>query len=228
MTHTVRVVFLAAGVIATTHPAASQQAPAPSAQQPAPPSTPDTQVPPPAGVAVPLVPATPTAPVARTFTGGCGLLLHPVRPERVGDFENFLAYVREALAKSTNPRVRSQAAGWRFFKAAEAGPNGVALYVFLIDPAVPSADYALGPILAEVYTDPAQLNEIWALYLSSVTSGGTLLNFALVEVKAPPPILAAPVNPPAAGQTPAAPASAPAPAAAAPGAKPVTVATAKC
>jgi hypothetical protein len=161
-------------------------------------------VPPTTGAAVPPVPATPTAPVARTFSGGCGLLFHPVRPERVADFESFLAYVRAALAKSTNPRVRSQAKGWRFLKAAEAGPNGVALYVFLIDPAVPSAEYALGPILAEVYTDPSQLSEIWSLYTSSVTSGGSLLNLSAVDMKEPQPILAAPVNPPAAGQKPGA------------------------
>jgi hypothetical protein len=153
------------------------------------------------------------------------MLLHPVRPDRVADFENFLAYVRDALAKSANPRVRSQAAGWRFLKAAESGPNGVALYVFLIDPAVASADYSLGPILAEVYSDPNQLSEIWALYTGSVTSGGTLLNFSPLEARPPAPILAAPVNAPPAGQTPAAAAppvttqSSPVPAA---GAKPVT------
>ncbi len=183
-----------------------------AAQQPASPAAPQQQVPPTTapvaqplpGAAVPPVAASPADPVARTFTGACGLLLHPVRPDRVQDFENFLAYVRDALAKSANPRVRSQAEGWRFLKAAESGPNGVALYVFLIDPAVPGADYSLGPILAEVYSDPNQLSEIWALYTGSVTSGGTLLNFSPIEMKAPAPILAPPVNPPAAGQAPGA------------------------
>jgi cell division septation protein DedD len=138
------------------------------------------------------------------FITGCGFLMHPVRPERVQDFERFLAYVRDALARSSNPRVRSQATGWRFFKASEPGPNGVALYVFWIDPAVAGADYALGPILGEVYTDPAQLTEIWALYTGSVTSGGTLLNLSPVPLTPPQPIVTPPVNAPAAGQNPVA------------------------
>ena len=87
---------------------------------------------------------------------------------------------------------------------AARAPRNWALYVFLIDPAVPGADYSLGPILAEVYSDPNQLSEIWALYTGSVTSGGTLLNFSPIEMKAPAPILAPPVNPPAAGQAPGA------------------------
>ena len=131
----------------------AQQAPQTPAPTP-PPASPQTQTPPAPGAppAVPPVPGTPTAPVvARTFTTGCGLLIHPVRPQAVKDFERFLAYVRDALAKSANPRVRSQASGWRFMRASEPGPNGVVMYVFWIDPAVPNAEYALGPILAEVY-----------------------------------------------------------------------------
>jgi hypothetical protein len=133
------------------------------------------------------------------------MLMHPVRPERVMDFERFLDYFRDALAKSTNPRVRSQAAGWKFFKAAEPGPNGVVLYVFWLDPAIAGADYSLGPILAEVYTDPAQLDEIWALYQGAVTTGGALLNFTPVPLRTPQPLVTPPANTPV-GQKPGAPA----------------------
>jgi hypothetical protein len=149
-------------------------------------------------------------------------LIHPVRPERVKEFEQFLAYVRDALAKTANPRVKSQASGWRFMRASEPGPNGVVMYVFWIDPVVPNAEYALGPILAEVYTDPAQLTEIWALYTSSVTGGGTLLNLSSVPLVPPEPIVTPPANPPAA-QKPGAPAT-PAPGAQPPAssAKPAT------
>ena len=225
MTSTFRAVVLTVVVIASASLEARQapQNPAPG-PPPATPS-PGAQAPaaPPAAVAVPPIPTAPTASVARAFTTGCGFLLHPVRPERVQDFERFLAYVRDALARSTNPRVRSQAGGWRFFKASEPGPNGVALYVFWIDPAVQGADYQLGPILAEVYTDPAQLTEIWALYQSSVTSGGTLLNLSPVPLAPPQPIVTPPVNAPTTGQKPAAqPPAAVTPPPAAPAAKPVT------
>lgn len=206
-------------------PAAPPAAPAPQTTPAAPPATP------PAVVAVPPIPAAPTTPAARTFAAGCGILLQPVRPERTADFERFLDYVRDALARTPNTRVRSQVPGWRFFKAAEPGPSGVALYVFWVDPAIPGAEYSLGAILSEVYTDPAQLTEIWTLYQAAATTGGTILNLAPVPLNPPQPILAPPVNPvPGAkpgAPAPAAPAPVPAPPAPAAG-KPLPNVVVKC
>jgi hypothetical protein len=122
-----------------------------------------------------------------------------VRPERVADFERALGYFLAALEKSTDPAVRAQAQGWRLMKAAEPGPNGTVVYVFLIDPTVPGADYSLGPILAEAYPNPAELQQIWKLYTSSVTSGGSLMS--LTPVKLPPPTGPLTVPPPAAAPT---------------------------
>jgi len=238
MTHMFRAVLVAGLFTGAAGVAYSQQ---PAQQPAAPPATPPAQTlpaaqtppgtppgtPPVTAPAVPPIPATPATLAARTFTAECGFLLHPVRPERVADFERFLDYVRDALARTTNPRVRSQADGWRFFKASEPGPNGVALYVFWVDPVVPGAEYSLGPILNEVYSDPAQLNEIWTLYTSSVTSGGTLLNLTPVMLNPPQPILTPPVNA-APDQKPGAPApAAPEPPAAAP-AKPLPKVVLKC
>jgi hypothetical protein len=113
----------------------------------------------------------------------------------VADFEKVMAYLQAALEKSADAKDRAQAQGWRVFKAAEPGPGGTVLYVFVLDPTVPGADYGLGQILAEAYTDTAQLQEIWKLYTGAVTSGGTLLNLSPVEPGAPTPV---PVTPPAA------------------------------
>lgn len=112
----------------------------------------------------------------RTFTAPAGLLFNTVRSERVADFEKAMAYVQEALAKSTDPRVQEQARGWHMFKASEPGPNNTVLYVFELNPTVVGADYGLGRILADAFPDQAQLQEIWRLYTGSVTSGGSLLN----------------------------------------------------
>lgn len=214
MTHLIRP-FLSAALLAAGASGLSAQATPPVQTTPPAETAPPPQGAPPAtGVLVapaqiPPVPATPAGPPAtRTFTATCGLWFHPVRPERVVEFERFLDYVRAALAKTPNARLRAQAAGWRFFKAAEPGPNGVALYVFVIDPAIPGAEYALGPILSEAYPDPAQLTEIWALYTGSVTSGGTILNTVPVIAKPPQPLLTPAVNPTAPGQKPVAPAPA--------------------
>jgi hypothetical protein len=146
------------------------------------------QAPPPATPA-PAAPAPPIATSSRTFTTPAGMILNAVRPERVADFEKVVGYLHGAFASSNNPTVRAQALGWRVFKAAETGPNGAVLYVFLLDPTVAGAEYGLGRILAEAYPDQAKLQEIWKLYTDSLASGGSLLSLTPVNIggaEAPP------------------------------------------
>jgi hypothetical protein len=216
-----RGVLLLATVTASGDTSAAQQAPpapipAPAPAEPGTPSAPATQtlpvpasaVPPaPTAAQLPVTPVTqppgPSCPVpvppatapTRAFTVSTGILLHQVVATRVADFETFLGYVQDALARTTNATLRNQAKGWRFYKDLGAGPNGDALFVFLLDPAVPCADYALGPILAEAYPDPAQLTYVWNLYRSSVRGGGSIMNLVPVEVKIPAPIPTPPSTP---------------------------------
>ena len=170
--------------------------------QPAAPATPAPQQPAPAiqpaGPGTPVVPGPVVANTplgARVFLGSTGMILNPVRPERVVDFELVIGFVQAALAKSANAQVREQAKGWRFLKMVEPGPNGTIVYVFLMDPAVMGADYALGPILSDAFPD--QVEQIWKLYQGALASGGTLMNLIPVQ---PPPL-----PPPGAPITPAAP-----------------------
>jgi len=144
-----------------------------------------------AGPAAGQTPAAPPAATTRTFTAPTGLLFNTVRPERVADFERVIGYLQTALEKSGDSKDRAQAQGWRIFKAAEPGPGNTVLYVFVLDPTVPGADYGLGRILAEAY-EPAQLQEIWRLYTGAVTSGGTLLNLTPVKPGAATPTPATP------------------------------------
>jgi hypothetical protein len=151
----------------TTPPQTPGTAPQqPGAQTPAPPGAPPAGTPPTA--------QTPTA--SRAFTAPVGLLFNTVRPERVADFEQVIARVQAALEKSTDSRIQEQAKGWHMFKATEPGPNGTVLYVFIMDPTVAGADYGFGRVLADAYPDVTELQEIWRLYTTSVTSGGSLLN----------------------------------------------------
>jgi hypothetical protein len=169
-------------VTASMSAAAQQPTPAtPPAQPGAPPQAPG---PPSPAQKVPGQPA--SAPVAqpRTFTAPVGLLFSTVRADRVDDFEKAMGYLQAALAASTNERVRAQAAGWRIFKATEAGPSNSVLYVFVLDPTVAGADYSLGRILADAYPDQTKLQEIWKLYSGSVT-GGSLLNLTPFKPPAP-------------------------------------------
>ena len=165
---------------------------APDAQPPAaPPQAPPEQTVP----GAPAAPGTAVPPLSRTFTAKAGLLFNTVRPDRVKDFETVMWYLQQALEKSTDATVRAQAQGWKIFRASEPGPNNVVLYVFVLDPAVPGADYSLGRILADAY--PEQIREIWRLYTGSVTGGGTLMNLTATEPMPPMPLV--PVTPDPAG-----------------------------
>src|SRR5205085_5881736 len=76
-------------------------------------------------------------------------------------------------------------------------------YVFVIDPAIPGADYGLGRILSDAYPD--RIQEIWKLYTGALAGGGSLLN--LSPVQPPPPTPATPtIGGPATAPTTAAPA----------------------
>ena len=169
--------------LSTGLPVAAQTVPPPTTPAAPPPTTPSTQQPGPSTVPAPVVPPTPLA--GRTFTAPTGIVFHAVRPERVVDFETVVGYLQSAFEKSTDPQVRAQAKGWRVFKATEPGPNGTVLYAFLLDPAVPGADYALGPILSDAYPD--QIEQIWKLYQGALAGPGsqTLLNLTPVQ---PPPL----------------------------------------
>jgi hypothetical protein len=93
-----------------------------------------------------------------------------------------IGLLQDALEATQDQALRSQAAGWKIFKATEPGPNGTVLYVFVIDPAIPGAEYGLGRILADAYPD--RIQEIWKLYTGALAGGGSLLNLSPVE--APP------------------------------------------
>jgi len=161
------------GVMGATVWAAPQQkppAPQPGAAQPP---------------AAPAQPGSPAPVQTRTFTAPAGLLFNTVRPERVADFEKVLAYLRAALEKSTDEKVREQAKGWRFYKATET-LNGAVLYVYFLDPTVAGAEYGIGRILADAYPD--QVDQIWKLYTGAVSGGGSLMNLTPVKPMAPPPL----------------------------------------
>ena len=149
-------------------------------QIPPPPAAPASQQPPPTAPATPEVPSAGGAPTAaapavdRVFASDAGILFSAIKPAAVKDFDAVLARLKQALAASRDPMRQRQAAGWKIFKAAEAGPNGSVLYVFVMDPAVKGADYGVAKILAEAY--PAEAQQLYRQYIGAFASGQTLLN----------------------------------------------------
>ena len=108
-----------------------------------------------------------------------GLIFFPVKPERVADFEKIMTKLKEALAIAEDPVRKEQAASWKVFKAVEPGPNGTALYVFLIDPAVKGSDYAFWKTLYDTF--PLEVQELYRLYNAAAAGGQSLLNLQLIQ-----------------------------------------------
>jgi hypothetical protein len=117
-------------------------------------------------------------PNARVFNAGSGLILYTIKADKTADFEMVMNRTKEALGKSAKPERKQQAANWKVFKSADAGPGGTVTYVMVIDPAIKDADYNIINILNEVF--PAELQALFKTYTESFASGLIPINLAPV------------------------------------------------
>ena len=111
------------------------------------------------------------------FTGDGAMTLNFIKADKTADFEMVIGKLKEALQKSSNPARKQQATGWKFFKAAEAGPNGSVLYVSVVDPAVKGADYTVSTILSEAF--PTEVQALYKTYSEAYVSQN-LINLSLM------------------------------------------------
>ena len=150
------------------------QAAPPAGQAPA------GQTPPAAGQAAAAQPAAPKL----VFSSPTGILLVPIKPDQTAAFEEFAKKVKAGLAKTEDPTIKQQAPGIKFYKSAEPFGNN-ALYVVLIDPVVPNAEYDLFGILQKTMTpdelrDPATA-EMWKKFTAAFASGPSRLNLTPIQ-----------------------------------------------
>jgi hypothetical protein len=129
-------------------------------------------------------------PAAVQFTGQAGLVFNQIKSDRTADFEHVIGRLRDAMAQTEDPTRRRQAEGWRVYRAKEPTPEGVILYLFLIDPVVAEADYTAGGILKLLYEEfPSEGQELYQKFTESFTGNRNLLNLDLVAAlggQAPP------------------------------------------
>ena len=107
------------------------------------------------------------------FAGDGAMVLNYIKADKTADFEEVVGKIKEALAKSETPERKAQAAGWKIYKAAEPGPGGSVLYVWIVDPVAKGSEYSVSTILTEGF--PA---EAAALYkkLAETYSGQAIIN----------------------------------------------------
>ncbi|HVB37706.1 MAG TPA: hypothetical protein VND92_04180 [Vicinamibacterales bacterium] len=119
-------------------------------------------------------------PKGMVFGSDAGIVFNTIKPDKTADFEMIMGKLKEALQKSSNPDRKKQAAGWKVFKSVEPGPGGNVLYLFVVDPAVPGADYTVAKILNEAFPD--QIQTLYKTYAACYVAGGqSVVNMKLID-----------------------------------------------
>ena len=124
-------------------------------------------------------------PPTGTFEAPAGLVLSYIKREGSGDFERVMTSLGAALAGSEDEALRELLAGWRLYRAQEPGPEGEVLYVWLIDPAVAGADYAVPELLGEALPHEAQA--LFDAFSEAFGSGQALINLEPVDLRSAAP-----------------------------------------
>lgn len=100
-------------------------------------------------------PAGPAAAGDYIFRAPAGLLIFHVRPDHVENFEAVMTRLAQGLDGATDDVRRQQRTGWRVFRSEDA-PAGTAVYVVMVDPVVPGADYDPVRMMAELLPGESQ------------------------------------------------------------------------
>jgi hypothetical protein len=108
------------------------------------------------------------------FTTPAGLLLVQIKPDQTAVFEEMVGKLKAALAKSEDATLKQQAAGFKVYKTAEPFNNNT-LYVVLMEPITPNAEYDLFAMLHKTMT-PEELRapetaEMWKRYTGAFAAG---------------------------------------------------------
>lgn len=112
----------------------------------------------------PAAQAQESAPQKTTYTGDMVIAAYAVNADKVADYDRVIATLKDSLMKSMRPEARQQLAGWRVMKNSAAQQDGSALYVHVISPVVPNADYSITNLVYEVVTDPMERVNFYNMY----------------------------------------------------------------
>lgn len=123
----------------------------------------------------------PVPPIAaRTFAAPAAMVMNYVRSGSAEDFESLTRRMVEALAASEDAEHQALAAGWTMYRVADPGPNNNAVYVWLFDPVVENANYAVAQILNQLF--PAEVQQLYETYMQSFGIGQTPLELEPVPL----------------------------------------------
>ena len=146
--------------------------------------TPPAQPPPADPAQQPPEQAQPPAAPKLSFTTPAGLLLLQIKPDQTAAFEEMVGKMKSGLATTADATLKQQASGLKFYKASDP-MQGTTLYVVMIDPAVPNAEYEFFGILTKVMT-PEQLRapetqDMFKKYQAAFAAGYNKVNLTPVQ-----------------------------------------------
>lgn len=113
----------------------------------------------------------PTRPML-TFEGDTALFSIAIKPDKASDFEQIMRRVHEALTKADKPERQQQAHGWKVFRMRQPLDDGSVVYVHMVHPVVPGAEYGVLPILYEAF--PNERQALYELYRSALAKNLSL------------------------------------------------------
>lgn len=106
-----------------------------------------------------------------TYDGDTVVIAYQTNPGKDADYEQVITKLKEALAKSTDPQAKEQAAGWTITKLSKPlQADGGSTYLHVINPVVPGADYSIVNIVYAVSSDEEK-RAFYDLYRSALKQG---------------------------------------------------------
>jgi hypothetical protein len=113
----------------------------------------------------------PAAPTKLTYDGDTVLVAYAVNPGKDADYEQVITKLKDALAKSTDPQAKEQAAGWTVTKLAKPlTQDGASTYLHVISPVVKGADYSIVNIVYATSNDEEK-RAFYDLYKGALKGG---------------------------------------------------------
>jgi hypothetical protein len=123
------------------------------------------------------------APQKFTLEGDVALWSVAIKADKTADYEQVLAKLKEALAKSEKPEAKQQLAGWRVMQGVKNPQTGDIIYTHIITP-VPGADYTIMTNIYDAFPDPMVRQQVYDLYRGAfsqnlgVNSGKIVADFS--------------------------------------------------
>lgn len=116
-----------------------------------------------------------------TYDGDTVIIAYQTNPGKDADYEQVIAKLREALAKSTDPLAKQQLESWTVTKLSKPlQADGGSTYLHVISPVVSGADYSIVNIVYAVSSDEEK-RAFYDLYKGALKGG--LVQWSGTDVK---------------------------------------------